>query len=60
MQQVGEAEFVSTVGTPEKIISALNKYIGVGVTHFILDFIGFDEKSLNLFDSQVIKRMNTS
>jgi hypothetical protein len=34
MQQMAEAESVSTVGTPEKIISALNKYIGVEITHF--------------------------
>ena len=60
MQQIREAEFISTIGNPEKIISALSKYIEVGVTHFILDFIGFDETTLNLFDSQVIKRMNTS
>ena len=57
MQQVGEAESVSIVGTPEKIISAINKYIGVGVTHFILDFIGLDEKSLTVFDSKVIKKI---
>lgn len=56
-QQIGEAESVSTVGTPEKIISALNKYIGVGVTHFILDFIGLDERSLKVFDSKVIKKI---
>jgi alkanesulfonate monooxygenase SsuD/methylene tetrahydromethanopterin reductase-like flavin-dependent oxidoreductase (luciferase family) len=57
MQQAGEAESVSTVGTPEKIISALNKYVGFGVTHFILDFIGLDEKSPSVFDSKVIKKI---
>jgi F420-dependent oxidoreductase-like protein len=57
MQQVGEAESISTVGTPEKILSALNKYIGVGVTHFILDFIVLDERSLSVFDSKVIKKI---
>jgi alkanesulfonate monooxygenase SsuD/methylene tetrahydromethanopterin reductase-like flavin-dependent oxidoreductase (luciferase family) len=57
MQQVGEAESVSTVGTSEKIISALNKYIGIGVTHFILDFIGLEDKSLRVFDSKVIKKI---
>jgi len=35
MQQMAEAESVSTVGTPEKIISALNKYIGVEIVFHI-------------------------
>jgi hypothetical protein len=54
MQQMAEAELVSTVGTPEKIISALNKYIGVEITHFIL---GLDERCLRVFDSKVIKKI---
>jgi len=57
MQQIPEAESVSTVGTPEKIISALNKYIGVEITHFILDFTGLDERCLRVFDSKVIKKI---
>ena len=57
MQQFPEAESVSTVGTPEKIISALNKYIGVEITHFILDFTGLDERCLRVFDSKVIKKI---
>jgi F420-dependent oxidoreductase-like protein len=57
MQQVEEAEFVSTIGTPEAAILALNRYIDVGVTHFILDFIGLDERTIRLFDSKVIRRI---
>jgi hypothetical protein len=35
------------VGTPEKIIiEGMNKYVDIGVTHFILHFIGLDEKKL--------------
>ena len=54
---MAEAELVSTVGTPGKIISALNKYIGVETTHFILDFTGLDERCLRVFDSKVIKKI---
>jgi hypothetical protein len=57
MQQIPEAESVSTVGTPEKIISALNKYIGVEITHFILDFTRLDERCLRVLDSKVIKKI---
>jgi alkanesulfonate monooxygenase SsuD/methylene tetrahydromethanopterin reductase-like flavin-dependent oxidoreductase (luciferase family) len=57
MQQVAEAEFVSTVGTPEEVIEGLNKYIDVGLTHFILDFIGLDERTVKLFDSKVVQRI---
>ena len=35
-----------TVGTPENLIEGLNKYVDIGVTHFILHFIGLDEKAL--------------
>jgi F420-dependent oxidoreductase-like protein len=46
-----------TVGTPEKIIEGLNKYVDIGVTHFILHFIGLDEKALQVFDSKVIQKL---
>ena len=46
-----------TVGTLEKIIDGLNKYVDIGVTHFILHFIGLDEKALQLFDSKVIQKL---
>jgi alkanesulfonate monooxygenase SsuD/methylene tetrahydromethanopterin reductase-like flavin-dependent oxidoreductase (luciferase family) len=40
MQQVREAENASLVGLPENIISGLNKYVKIGITHFIMDFVG--------------------
>lgn len=46
-----------TVGTLEKIIDGLNKYVDIGVTHFIIHFIGLDEKALQLFDSKVIQKL---
>lgn len=46
-----------TVGNPEKIIEGLNKYIDISVTHFILHFIGLDEKALQLFDSKIIQKL---
>ena len=44
-----------TVGTPEKILQGIKKYIDIGVTHFILHFIGLDEIRLRLFNSKVIR-----
>ena len=32
------------VGTPEVLIADLNRYIDIGISHFIMDFIGHDEK----------------
>jgi hypothetical protein len=43
------------IGTPENVMAGLNKYIGL--THFILDFIGLDEKTLELFNSKAIKNL---
>ena len=43
------------VGTPEKILQGIKKYIDIGVTHFILHFIGLDETRLRLFNSKVIR-----
>jgi hypothetical protein len=57
MQQVREAENASLVGLPENIISGLNKYVNIGITHFIMDFVGLSENTINLFDSKVIKRL---
>jgi F420-dependent oxidoreductase-like protein len=56
MQQVKEAENASLIGTPEEIISGLTKYINIGVTHFIMDFVGLDENTIKLFDLKVIKK----
>jgi alkanesulfonate monooxygenase SsuD/methylene tetrahydromethanopterin reductase-like flavin-dependent oxidoreductase (luciferase family) len=57
MQQVREAENASLVGSPENIISGLNKYINVGITHFIIDFVGLSEDTIELFNSRVIKKI---
>jgi len=43
------------IGTPEKVLQGIKKYIDIGVTHFILHFIGLDETTLRLFDSKVIR-----
>ena len=44
------------VGTPEKVLEGIKKYIDIGVTHFILHFIGLDETTLRLFDT-IIRRL---
>ena len=43
------------VGTPEKVLEGIKKYIDIGVTHFILHFIGLDETTLRLFDTKIIR-----
>ena len=43
------------VGTPEKVLEGIKKYMDIGVTHFILHFIGLDETTLRLFDTKVIR-----
>ena len=43
------------VGTPEKVLQGIKKYIDIGVTHFILHFIGLDETTPRLFDAKVIR-----
>lgn len=45
------------VGTPEKVLQGIKKYIDIGVTHFILHFIGLDETTLRLFDAKVIRNV---
>ena len=45
------------VGTPEEVTSKLNEYIDLGITHFILHFVGLNEKSLKLFYSKIIKKI---
>jgi len=47
-----------TVGTPEKVLQGIKKYMGIGDTHFILHFIGLDEKILRLFDTKVIQAVD--
>jgi F420-dependent oxidoreductase-like protein len=46
-----------TIGDPDKILKGINEYVKVGVTHFIMHFIGLDEVSLRLFDSKIIKNL---
>ena len=43
------------IGTPEKVLQGIKKYIDIGVTHFILHFIGLDYVTLRLFDTKVIR-----
>ena len=43
------------IGTPEKILEGINKYVDIGVRHFVLHFIGLNDATLRLFDSKVIR-----
>jgi DNA repair photolyase len=45
------------VGTPEKVLQGIRKYLDIGVRHFILHFIGLNNAALRLFDSKVITRI---
>jgi alkanesulfonate monooxygenase SsuD/methylene tetrahydromethanopterin reductase-like flavin-dependent oxidoreductase (luciferase family) len=45
------------VGTPEKVLQGIRKYLDIGVSHFILHFIGLNNAVLRLFDSKVITRI---
>jgi alkanesulfonate monooxygenase SsuD/methylene tetrahydromethanopterin reductase-like flavin-dependent oxidoreductase (luciferase family) len=46
-----------TIGVAERIIKGINEYLDLGVTHFIFQFIGLDEKSLRLFYSKVTRKV---
>jgi F420-dependent oxidoreductase-like protein len=46
-----------TVGVPEKIIKGLNEYLELGVTHFIIHFIGLNNSVLKLFRSKVVNKI---
>lgn len=46
-----------TIGVPERILKGVNEYLDLGVTHFIFQFIGLDEKALKLFYSKVIRKV---
>ena len=43
------------IGTPEKIMRGISKYVDVGVRHFVIHFIGLSDATLKLFDSKVIR-----
>ena len=46
-----------TVGIPEKIIKGLNEYVELGITHFIIHFIGLNDSVLKLFRSKVVNKL---
>jgi alkanesulfonate monooxygenase SsuD/methylene tetrahydromethanopterin reductase-like flavin-dependent oxidoreductase (luciferase family) len=39
------------IGVPERILKGMYEYLDIGITHFIFQFIGLDEKVLRLFYS---------
>jgi len=49
----------TAIGTPEQVIADLNEYMNLGITHFILHFIGLDPKlkMMQLFASKVMKKI---
>jgi alkanesulfonate monooxygenase SsuD/methylene tetrahydromethanopterin reductase-like flavin-dependent oxidoreductase (luciferase family) len=58
-EKLGEFEkrIAAIVGTPEDIISKISRYIDIGITHFVIHFIGLDENTIRLFDAKVIKKI---
>jgi hypothetical protein len=45
------------VGTSEKVLQGIRKYLDIGVRHFVLHFIELDDAILRLFDYKVITRI---
>jgi alkanesulfonate monooxygenase SsuD/methylene tetrahydromethanopterin reductase-like flavin-dependent oxidoreductase (luciferase family) len=45
------------IGTPDEIVAGLRKYIEIGVTHFVLHFMGLDDSILRLFRSKVVNKL---
>jgi F420-dependent oxidoreductase-like protein len=45
------------IGTPDEIVAGITKYIEIGVTHFVLHFMGLDESILRLFRSKVVNKL---
>jgi F420-dependent oxidoreductase-like protein len=45
------------IGTPDEIVAGIRKYIEIGVTHFVLHFMGLDESILKLFRSKVVDKL---
>jgi F420-dependent oxidoreductase-like protein len=56
-KEVFNERISAVVGTPDDVISRLREYTDVGITHFIMHFIGLNKSSLKLFDSKVIKKL---
>lgn len=57
IQQIQAAESISLVGTPEHIRMVLNKYVDLGLTHFVLDLVGLDQSTIKLVDSKIFKKL---
>lgn len=57
IQLIQAAESISLVGTPEHIRMVLNKYVDLGLTHFVLDLVGLDQSTIKLVDSKIIKKL---
>jgi alkanesulfonate monooxygenase SsuD/methylene tetrahydromethanopterin reductase-like flavin-dependent oxidoreductase (luciferase family) len=57
IQQIQAAESISLVGTPEHISRVLNKYVDLGLIHFVLDLVGLDQSTIKLVDSKIIKKL---
>jgi alkanesulfonate monooxygenase SsuD/methylene tetrahydromethanopterin reductase-like flavin-dependent oxidoreductase (luciferase family) len=45
------------IGTPDIILKGINEYVKIGVTHFILHFIGLNKENLRLFNSKIIRKI---
>jgi F420-dependent oxidoreductase-like protein len=57
IQQVRAAEYTSLIGTPERIRTVINRYIDIGLTHFVLDLVGLDKDTIKIVDSKIIKKL---
>jgi F420-dependent oxidoreductase-like protein len=57
IQQVRAAEYTSLIGTPERIRKVINRYIDIGLTHFVLDLVGLDKDTINIVDSKIINKL---
>jgi F420-dependent oxidoreductase-like protein len=47
----------NAIGTPDEIVRGLRKYAEIGVTHFVLHFMGLNELYLKLFKSKVVTKL---
>jgi alkanesulfonate monooxygenase SsuD/methylene tetrahydromethanopterin reductase-like flavin-dependent oxidoreductase (luciferase family) len=57
IQQVRAAEYTSLIGTPDRIRTVINRYIDIGLTHFVLDLVGLDKDTIKIIDSKIIKKL---
>jgi F420-dependent oxidoreductase-like protein len=57
IQQVKAAKSTSLVGTPDKIMTIMNEYIDLGLTHFVLDLVGLNGDTIKMVDSKIIKKL---